>query len=325
MDNMLLYVSCIILGAAGAWVVGHYADLIGLIAQPNSRSSHDEPAANGGGIGILAAFLVASIVLKISIAFWIPATLLSLVSFIGDRVEISFKVRLSIQFAAALIVLLPCFLSGHLSMPNNYVTVFLILICAIYIVGTANFYNFMDGIDGISGITGIVGFGLIALHTYIFGNIGAFTFLSVCISLACLGFLPFNMTKGRVFMGDVGAILLGFVFAGMVVLLSESILDFICLASFLFPFYADELATMIVRIKDRDKLTQAHRKHFYQLLANEKNITHWKISSGYGIIQLLIGLTILALKSFGLIPIVFVLTIFLLAFIWTSFSLRSSL
>ena len=126
-------------------------------------------------------------------------------------------------------------------------------------------------------------------------------------------------------MGDVGAILLGFVFAGMVVLLSKDFLDFICLAAFLFPFYADELTTMIVRIKDRDKLTQAHRKHFYQLLANEKDIDHWKISTGYGIGQLIIGFTILALKPFGPIPVIVILCLFSSAFIWLTFRLRQRL
>lgn len=325
MGNSALYGICIILGGAGAWIVGHYAGSIGLIAQPNSRSSHDEPLPNGGGMGILAAFLVSSIVLKISLTFWIPAALLSLLSFLGDRIEVSFKIRLLVQFAAALILLSVCFSSDQFPVLNIYLTILLILVCAVYIVGTANFYNFMDGIDGISGITGIVGFGLIALHTHISGNIGTFTFLSICISLACLGFLPFNMPQAKVFMGDVGAVLLGFVFSGMVVLLSRDLLDFICLAAFLFPFYADELTTMVVRIKDHDRLTEAHRKHFYQLLANEKCIDHWKISTGYGIAQLIIGLTILALKPFGIIPVLLGLALFFSAFIWADYHLRSSI
>lgn len=325
MENPILYFSCMILGGTGAWIVGHYAGSIGLIAQPNSRSSHDEPLPNGGGMGILAAFAVSSIVLKIPVTFWIPAALLSLLSFLGDRIEVSLKIRLFVQFAAALILLSACFSSNQFPVLNIYLTILLILVCAVYIVGTANFYNFMDGIDGISGITGIVGFGLIALHTHISGNIGTFTFLSICISLACLGFLPFNMPRAKVFMGDVGAILLGFVFSGMVVLLSKDLLDFICLAAFLLPFYADELTTMVVRIKDHDRLTEAHRKHFYQLLANEKCIDHWKISTGYGIAQLIIGLSILALKPFGLAAILLMLSIFFLIFILISFRLRSSL
>ena len=147
-------------------------------------------------------------------------------------------------------------------------------------VGTANIYNFMDGINGIAAITAIVGFGLLSLFSLIAGQDSAYGVLSVCIAFSCLGFLPFNMPKAKVFMGDVGSILLGFSFAAIVVILSKSILDFVCLAGFLFPFYADELTTMAARIKDGENLFKPHRRHLYQLLANEKRIAHWKISIG---------------------------------------------
>ncbi len=116
----------------------------------------------------------------------------------------------------------------------------------VFIVGTANFYNFMDGINGIAGISGAVGFGLLAFVTY--NTQSEIGLLAACMALTCLGFLPFNLPRARVFMGDVGSILLGSVFAGLVYLSSSTLLDFLCLASFLFLFYADELTTMIVRL-----------------------------------------------------------------------------
>jgi Fuc2NAc and GlcNAc transferase len=119
-----------------------------------------------------------------------------------------------------------------------------------------------------------------------------------------MGFLPFNVPKAKVFMGDVGSVLLGFVFAGMVVYLSNDVLDFICLSSFLFPFYADEFITMMVRLKDGENLTKAHRRHLDQLLANEGNIPHWKVSFGYGLFQFLIGISIIMLKDMGLIMVI---------------------
>ena len=143
----------------------------------------------------------------------------------------------------------------------------------------------MDGINGIAGITGIVGFGLLAFSAFLSGSDSSFVTLAICMSLSCLGFLPFNMPRARVFMGDVGSILLGFVFAGMVIWLSRNLLDFICLSAFLFPFYADEFTTMAVRIRDGENLTHPHRRHLYQLLTNEKGISHWKISVGYGLAQ----------------------------------------
>jgi Fuc2NAc and GlcNAc transferase len=117
----------------------------------------------------------------------------------------------------------------------------------------------MDGINGIAGITGIVAFGLLAYYASFSGLKAPLDILAICILLACAGFLPFNMPRARVFMGDVGSILLGFVFAGMVVYLSKSVMDFICLSAFLFPFYADELTTMIVRLKNGENLTKPRR------------------------------------------------------------------
>jgi len=137
--------------------------------------------------------------------------------------------------------------------------------------------------------------------------------------------LLFNMPKAKVFMGDVGSILLGFSFAAIVVILSKSILDFVCLAGFLFPFYADELTTMAVRIRDGENLLRPHRKHLYQLLANEKGIAHWKISIGYGLAQLFIGITILLLRPFGLSIILLLFAVYFLAFIIVSSTVRKSL
>jgi Fuc2NAc and GlcNAc transferase len=133
------------------------------------------------------------------------------------------------------------------------------------------------------------------------------------------------MPKARVFMGDVGSILLGFVFAGMVVWLSKSLLDFICLAAFLFPFYADELTTMGVRIRDGENLLRPHRRHLYQLLANEKGISHWKVSLSYCLLQLSVGCSILLLKSYGILPVFLFLGLCYLGFILVDFRVRLSL
>ena len=198
-------------------------------------------------------------------------------------------------------------------------------------VGTANIYKFMDGINGIAAITGIVGFGLLSLFSLIAGHDSSYGVLSVCIAISCLGFLPFNMpkakakAKAKVFMGDVGSILLGFSFAAIVVILSKSILDFVCLAGFLFPFYADELTTMAARIKDGENLFKPHRRHLYQLLANEKGIAHWKISIAYGLLQLIIGITILLLRPFGLTIILLLLTVYFIAYIITTSVIRKNL
>jgi len=126
-------------------------------------------------------------------------------------------------------------------------------------------------------------------------------------------------------MGDVGSILLGFVFAGIVVSISKTFLDFITHAAFLFPFYADELTTMMIRIRDGERLSQAHRRHLYQLLANERGIAHWKVSAGYWIFQLFVGMNVLMLRSFGVFVVLFFITACFAGFVSLNFRIRKRL
>jgi len=177
----------------------------------------------------------------------------------------------------------------------------------------------MDGIDGIAGISGVAGFSLLTLYSWSLGNFEIYGLLCLNIALSCLGFLFFNFPRAKVFMGDVGSILLGFVFSCLVVLLSENFLDFFIMAGFLLPFYFDELITMLVRLNKGESLLKPHRRHIYQLLANEMRISHWKVSSVYGAIQLIIGFTLIMLKPKGLY---FVLSTYLICgFIFTLISI----
>jgi Fuc2NAc and GlcNAc transferase len=321
MKNLFLYIVSLVLGGAGAWLISRWGKALGLLDKPNERSSHKELVPKGGGVGILATFVVSSLLLNIPSGFWLPITAIALFSLCADRIEFSPKLRLSLQFIAAIIILFGI----NTAIQNQTSGFLLILAMAVFIVGTANFYNFMDGINGIAAITGIVGFGLFALYSFLSESYTSFAVVSVCIYFSCLGFLPFNIPKARVFMGDVGSILLGFTFAGMVVWLSKGPLDLICLAAFLFPFYADELTTMVVRIRDGDNLLRAHRRHLYQLLANEKGVSQWKISLSYGLVQLVVGVTVLLLKPFGGIMILSILIAYFIAFTIVSYFIRKNL
>jgi Fuc2NAc and GlcNAc transferase len=339
MESSILYIVCTCLGSVGAWLISHFAFRLGLMDIPNERSSHEIPipVPKGGGIGILAAFVLASIAIGIPASFWLSASLLALFSFIGDRFDIPPKYRLFMQFVATFILLSPflfsesssdpSFLLSDLSLP---ISALCCLPLSIFIVGTANFYNFMDGINGMGGITGVLAFGLLGFNGFLSGGNPSLVALAVCVSLACLGFLPFNIPKAKVFMGDVGSILLGFVFAGMAVWLAKSLMDFVCMAAILFPFYADELSTMAIRLKDAlpweyvkssglsdwgkserggvieriSGLARPHRRHLYQLLVNEMEIAHWKVSAGYGIFQAIVGIGVLIVREHGMLVVV---------------------
>ncbi|MCK5541124.1 MAG: glycosyltransferase family 4 protein [Desulfobacterales bacterium] len=300
MQNILIVFISFLFGCLGAWIIHKIGYKLGVLDVPNERSSHTKDIPKGGGIGILAAFVFSSIIIKIPITFWVPALVLSIVSFFGDKVELSVKFRLLIQFICSFIFLINFFYSAQV----HLLTWFLIFPFAVFIVGTSNFYNFMDGINGIAGVTGAVGFFLLAFYGYISGAVTNYNVLAIAVVFACTGFLLFNIPKAKVFMGDIGSVLLGFVFACMVVSFSRTLLEFIFLVGFLFPFYADELITMFVRIRNGDSLNIPHRQHIYQLLANEYEIEHWKVSTAYGVIQLAIGMAIIFLQNYSYIPVI---------------------
>lgn len=291
----MILVFAFISGVIGALVIMRFGKFVGVLDVPNERSSHTNIIPKGGGIGILIAFVGGSVFLNIPKTFWMSATVLALVSFLGDRLDIKPKIRLLIQFACGMV-----FLIGLIhSQESPMALFFLIPPLLVFIVGAANFYNFMDGINGIAGITGAVGFLLLSAYGNGVGVDSRYITLSLVMVASCAGFLPFNCPYAKVFMGDVGSILLGFAFASISLMMAGNVLDFICMTSFLFPFYVDELTTMVVRVSEGDRLTQAHRKHVYQLLVNELGVVHWKVSAGYGVAQLFIGICVIIIKPYG--------------------------
>ncbi|MBU2510550.1 glycosyltransferase family 4 protein [bacterium] len=287
----------------GAWLIARYGSYAGLIDKPSNRSSHNTNIPKGGGVGILVVFVFLCLILDIMLFFWLPVFLLSFISFLGDRFELSAKFRLIIQFITAGIVLysandISWIVVSIEGVDSNFINITGYFVILVFIVGTTNFYNFMDGINGIAGITGIIAFTCLG-YVSLTKDMLEITILLFGISSACLGFLFWNLPKAKVFMGDVSSILLGFVFAICVVLLSNSLTEFICYAGFILPFYADELLTMIERIKHKYPLSQAHRRHLYQVLVNEGGFDHWIVSLGYGIIQLAICVLLMSIEAKG--------------------------
>lgn len=314
-----LYLSSCFLGALGAVFVFYYGQQLGLIDNPVKRSSHTTPTPKGGGIGILAAFLVSSIALDLPPLFTISTCLIAFTGLLGDRFHIRVKLRLAVHFGCALLALFA--LSSFQSPGSLHYA--LLPLWPVFIVGSANFYNFMDGINGIASITSIVAFSLMAWFSDKAGIDPSFSMLALAIACSSLGFLPFNLPNARVFMGDVGSILLGFVFSLLVFVFSANSLDFLCYASLLFPFYIDELTTMAIRVKNGENLSQAHRKHLYQILSNELNLKHWNVSFLYGGVQIVVGLSVFNLKPYGLLAVLLFLLLAALSFSLINFLVRS--
>ncbi|MFO7750532.1 MAG: glycosyltransferase family 4 protein [Desulfobacteraceae bacterium] len=283
-QRLALYLFSLVCGTAGAWFCVRFGTIAGFMDTPSHRSSHALPTPRGGGIGLLAAFVAAALALKIDTGFWLPVAAVSVVGLMDDRKAMAPLLRLCLQTAAASVLVavgLPLVWGGY--HPGS------VVLWVVFVIGTTNCYNFMDGINGISGLTASALFILCWFFLRTTGGNLSLAALVLSLVFACAGFLPFNFPRARVFMGDCGSLLLGFLFGGVVLVSVRSFGDFLLFTAFLFPFYADSFTTMIIRVKNGENLFTAHRSHLYQLLTNEAGISHWKVSLGYLVVQLVTG------------------------------------
>lgn len=281
------------------------ADKFNIIDKPNERSSHSTIVLRGGGI----IFLLGAWVWSFAFGFQYPWFLLGLtlvagVSFIDDIHSLPDSVRLVVQFTAAALAFYQLgMLSGEWFDTNGLlVGGLLILLALIVYVGATNVINFMDGINGITA-----GYALAVLLPLLAINCG-FKFqdsgfnelqgvyfvqsLAVVTILSVLVFCIFNFRpkgKAKCFAGDVGSIGIAFIMLFLIgkVIIATGDLTYLI---FLLVYGVDGVLTICHRIMLHENLGEAHRKHAYQLMANELKIGHVKVSLLYMAMQLVVSL-----------------------------------
>ena len=318
----MFYVLSFLLSALGAWGIKSSAGKLGLLDLPNGRSSHTDPTPKGGGVGILLALVFSALWWRVPMAYWVPAAVVSAVSLWGDIREISVKLRLAVQISSAAIISGFVFLMQPAHEMSAVLSGLLFLLGALYIAATANCFNFMDGINGIAGLSGSIAFSLLGAFGSLEGKGPVASSVAFGIAAACLGFLPFNFPRAKVFMGDVGSVLLGFMFASWIIGNSKSPLEFAVLASFLFPFYVDELNTQWTRIKARESLSTPHRRHIYQILVNRGGFSHGVTTAIYGVVQILVAVATWMMMRIGFYAVVCLLVVISGFSLWGASSIR---
>lgn len=277
------------------------ADKFNIIDKPNSRSSHSAITLRGGGIIFLFGIWLYAAVFGLQYPWFILGlSLVGLVSFADDVKSLPDSVRLVVQFAAMFLM----FYQLGILNPSDW---WIVLIALIVCVGIINAYNFMDGINGITG-----GYSIAVLLPLIYLN-SKIDFIApqylYVVGLSLLVFCFFNFrTKAKCFAGDVGSISISFILLFALGLLMLKTQNFSYIV-FIAVYGADTILTICHRIKLHENLGEAHRKHAYQLMANELKIAHVKVSLLYMGLQLAIsfGLIFLPLNNYlylGLIIIV---------------------
>ena len=257
------------------------ADHFNIIDKPNLRSSHTKIVLRGGGI----IFLIGTWVWSAFQYPWflVAVTLAAGVSFIDDIHSLPDSVRLLVQFVAMGLM----FYQLDMIHANLWWAVILALIVC---VGATNIYNFMDGINGITA-----GYSLAVLIPLLLRNSsGEFVENSLIVAtiLSVLVFSYFNFrpkNKAKCFAGDVGSVGIAFILLFMIGCLIMKTGDITWLI-FLLVYGVDGCCTIVHRIMLHEHLGEAHRKHAYQLMANELGMSHVTVSLIYMALQLVISL-----------------------------------
>ena len=267
------------------------ANRFDIIDKPNERSSHKQITLRGGGVifylGALVYFFVSGWAFP---WFMIGLTLITFISFIDDIQPISQKLRLVFHFSAMGLMFWQW---GLTELPWWYMVVAL-----IFCTGIINAYNFMDGINGITGgYSFVVLAGLAYINECVIAFVDEKFIYTLIIAVFVFNFFNFRK-RAKCFAGDVGSVSIAFVLLfliGKLVLVTNDLSYIILLA----VYGVDSILTIVHRIMLHENIGLPHRKHLYQIMANELRIPHVLVSAIYMLVQSVILIGYFAMPQSG--------------------------
>lgn len=249
------------------------ASRLRIVDRPHHQSSHTGEIIRGGGIDFYLAFLFWSLLNGIpSIGGLIGVSLLAIISFVDDIHSVNPKIRLICHFLAILML----FYHSGLIRSAPHVVIILSIAC----VTALNIYNFMDGINGLTG-----GYSLVVALALLYVNENMVAFVdSDLIIYTILALVIFNFynfrRKAVCFAGDVGSLSIGFILVFLILRLALKAHSMAWIV-FLAVYMVDGGMTILHRILLRENLMKPHKKHVYQIMANELKMPHLVVSGIY--------------------------------------------
>ena len=291
----MTYIIIFVLLLAAELIYFRIADKFNIIDKPNERSSHSTIVLRGGGIIFSLSMIAWAVMMVVQgndiipyIPFLVGLFMVAGISFVDDIHSLPDSLRMVVQIAS---ILLMFWSIGLFCAFDSWIwTVVAILIALFFCVGATNIINFMDGINGITAAYGFAMLVPIALlnHNMVFIDE---SYLIVAI-IGLIVFSLFNFRpkgKAKCFAGDVGSIGVAFIilFAlGKLMLVTQDVTWIV----FFLVYGIDGSMTIFHRIMLHENLGQAHRKHAYQLMANELKMSHVVVSLLYMAMQLVVSL-----------------------------------
>jgi UDP-GlcNAc:undecaprenyl-phosphate GlcNAc-1-phosphate transferase len=295
------------------------ADHYNIIDKPNERSSHKHHTLRGGGI-IFPLSLVLGVFIfqphQYALALGVLA--IATVSFLDDLITLSNKLRIGVHFLAVALIIFQIYTNQNLLPEYSFINTssFLFFIVVfIIIIGIINAYNFMDGINGITVLYSLVTIGsLFYIEQYLqIYLLEQEIWIMLIASILVFGF--FNIRKvAKAFAGDVGSISMALIICFLILhlILQTENLKWILLLG---VYGLDSVATIVCRLIRRENIFKAHRSHFYQYLANERNWSHLMVALAYALIQLVLNLIILFSNNYAVILVGFILIVLFYIFL----------
>lgn len=276
----MIYLILFLISFSLTYFIKNYMIKKSLVATVNERSSHTTPTPHGGGIalaitwfiGLFYLYFIGEISSNLFYALLFGAVV-SIVSFFDDIYELSPKIRLIAQAIVAIGGLY--FLGGFETLTFGIFDIqnpiFINIFAFFMIIWFINLYNFLDGINGYAGSEAI----FLALAGFILFSGNHFLVLAVAV----LGFLYWNWNNAKIFMGDVGSTLLGYNIAIFTIYYANEESTNFWIWIILFGVYwFDATLTLIRRKLNKEKLSQAHKKHGYQRLT-QAGWSHYKVTN----------------------------------------------
>jgi len=308
----MVYIILFLISFFLTYFIKNYMIKKSLVASVNERSSHTTPTPHGGGIalsvtwfiGLGYLYFMGQIETNLFFALLIGA-IISIVSFFDDIYELSPKIRLIAQSIVAIGGLY--FLGGFETLTFGIFDIqnpiFTNIFAFFMIIWFINLYNFLDGINGYAGSEAV----FLALAGFVLFGGNHFLVLAVAV----LGFLYWNWNKAKIFMGDVGSTLLGYNIAIFTIYYANEEATNFWIWIILFGlFWFDATLTLIRRKLNKEKLSQAHKKHAYQRLT-QSGWSHFKVTNySIGINLILFGIVYFVSNIF--IAFVFALILLIL-------------
>lgn len=258
----------------------------GVLDIPNERSSHATVTPRGGGIAVVAALATGLLLGRqggwdVAVILLI-AVILGAVGLIDDFRGLSAKARLAILLLVGA--------AAGLLLGSSHSLLLAVPVMVAWTAAYVNAFNFMDGINGISGLSGLVAGVAYLFMGYSFESPGLVA-LGAALAGACLSFLPFNLPRARVFLGDVGSYSVGFVIAACAWIAWAADAPPVLAIAPTSVYLVDTGVTLLRRAREGEPLMEAHRSHTYQRLVTS-GWSHAVVATCVALITSLVTATI---------------------------------